>query len=101
MVTTTIYSYFFGSPNICLYTALGYHFNTMKSIFFVGIIAAAMTLTTITGIGLVSATAQMADNATMGNMTGGNMTEMGTFNMTEANTTEATGSISSCGTECF
>lgn len=71
----------------------------MKSIFFVGIIA-AMTLAMTTGIGLVSTTAQMADNATMGNMTGGNMT-MGTGNMTEANATEATGSISSCGTECF
>lgn len=72
----------------------------MKSIFFVGIIA-AMTLAMTTGIGLVSATAQMADNATMGNMTGGGNMTMGTGNVTGANITEATGSISSCGTECF
>lgn len=59
----------------------------------------AIAVTTVSfGFGLASA--QMADNATLGNMTGGNMT-MGAGNTTEANITEATGSISSCGTECF
>ena len=58
-----------------------------------------MAVTTVSSsIGLASA--QMADNATLGNMTGGNMTK-NAGNMSEANITEATGSISSCGTECF
>ena len=43
---------------------------------------------TIVGLGSDSALAQMADNATMGNMTGGNMT------MDMGNTTDTTGSIS-------
>lgn len=43
---------------------------------------------TISGLGLDLTLAQMADNATMGNMTGGNMT------MDMGNTTDATGSIS-------
>jgi hypothetical protein len=75
-----------------------YSFNTMKSILFFGIIAVVAVTTASLGFSLVSA--QMADNATLGNMTDGNMT-MGAGNMSEANITEATGSISSCGTECF
>jgi hypothetical protein len=59
----------------------------MKSILFVGITAAlAIAVIASFGFGLVSA--QMADNATMGNMTGGNMT------MDMGNTTDTSGSIS-------
>ena len=60
----------------------------MKTILFLGLMAAMAIAVTIVGIGLDSALAQMADNATMGNMTGGNMTkDMG-------NTTDASGGIS-------
>ena len=60
----------------------------MKTILFFGLIAAMVFAVTIVGIGSDSALAQMADNATMGNMTGGNMTkDMG-------NTTDASGGIS-------
>jgi hypothetical protein len=72
-------------------------FKMMKSIIFVGIIA-AMAIATTAGHGLISATAQMADNATMGNMTGGNMsTTMGAGNMSSGNSTDGTGNISSFG----
>ena len=71
----------------------------MKSIVFVGFIT-AMAIAVTAGFGFIAATAQMADNASLGNVTGGNMTA-GSGNVTEANITEATGSISSCGTECF
>jgi hypothetical protein len=60
----------------------------MKSTLFLGIMAAMAIAVTIVGIGLDSALAQMADNATMGNMTGGNMT------MDMGNTTDTSGSIS-------
>ena len=68
----------------------------MKTILFLGLMAAmaiAVTIVgigldlTIVGIGLDSTLAQMADNATMGNMTGGNMT------MDMGNTTDASGGI--------
>ena len=72
----------------------------MKSILYIGILGAIASAITGAIFGIAPAAAQMADNATMENMTGGNMT-MGTGNMTEANITDATGSISSCGTECF
>ena len=56
----------------------------MKSILFVGIIAALGLAMTTAGFGINNATAQlMADNATMaGNMTGGNMTMSAGDNMT-------------------
>jgi hypothetical protein len=60
----------------------------MKTILFLGLIAAMTIAVTIIGIGLNSALAQMADNATMGNMTGGNMTK------DVGNTTDASGGIS-------
>jgi hypothetical protein len=60
----------------------------MKTILFLGLIAAMTIAVTIIGIGLNSALAQMADNATMGNMTGGNMTK------DIGNTTDASGGIS-------
>jgi hypothetical protein len=65
----------------------------MKSILFVGIIAA---IAGTAGFGLDLAFAQMADNATMGNMTGGNMT-MGAGNMSSGSSIEDTGNISSFG----
>ena len=50
---------------------------------------AAMVIAAIAvGLGLDSALAQMADNATLGNMTGGNMT------MGMGNATNSSGSIS-------
>lgn len=67
----------------------------MKSIVMTGIIAAIAIAVTIVSFGSTIAAAQMADNATMGNMTGGNITS----NMTSGNTTEATGSISSAGVD--
>lgn len=66
----------------------------MKSILFVGI-AAALAIAVIASFGFGLVSAQMADNATMGNMTGGNMT-MGPGNMTGDNAT-GTGSISGLG----
>jgi hypothetical protein len=65
----------------------------MKSIVLTGFIAAIAIAVTTVGFGFTIAEAQMADNASMGNMTGGNMT-MGTGNVTESNSTEAAGSIS-------
>ena len=60
----------------------------MKTILFVGIIATMTFALTFGSFGLGLASAQMADNATMGNMTGGNMTsDMG-------NITDASGRIS-------
>ena len=58
---------------ICLYMPPRYQLITMKSILFVGIIAALGLAMTTAGFGINNATAQlMADNATMaGNMTGG------------------------------
>jgi hypothetical protein len=53
-----------------------------------GILVAMAVAVTTVGFGFTLAEAQMADNATMGNMTGGNMT------MDTGNTTDATGSIS-------
>jgi hypothetical protein len=67
----------------------------MKSILVVGIIATMALAATTAGFGFTIAIAQMADNATMGNMTGGNMT-MGGGNITTGNSTE-TGSISGTG----
>jgi hypothetical protein len=67
----------------------------MKSILFLGVIAAMTIVVTLLGLGLDFVSAQMADNATMGNMTGGNMTmDMG--NMTDSNST-ASGQISGVG----
>ena len=60
----------------------------MKTILFLGLIAAMTIAVTIIGIGLNLALAQMADNATMGNMTGGNMTK------DIGNTTDSSGGIS-------
>ena len=60
----------------------------MKTILFLGFMAAMVIAAIAVGLGLDSALAQMADNATLGNMTGGNMTtDMG-------NATNASGSIS-------
>jgi hypothetical protein len=67
----------------------------MKSIIFVGIIAA---LAIAASFGFSLASAQMADNATMGNMTAGNMTA-GAANMTVDDTMQS-GKISGCGVEC-
>jgi hypothetical protein len=78
----------------CLYRAPRYEFITMKSILFVGIIAAVIIAGTAS-FGLDLAFAQMADNATMGNVTGGNMT-MGTGNMSSGSS-EDTGNISGFG----
>jgi hypothetical protein len=55
----------------------------MKPILFLGFMAAMALAATIVGLGLDLASAQMADNATLGNMTGGNMT------MDMGNTTDA------------
>jgi hypothetical protein len=65
----------------------------MKSILYVGILGAIAIVITGAIFGIVTATAQMSDNATMGNMTGGNMT-MGAGNMTDTN---QSGSISTVG----
>ena len=72
----------------------------MKSILFVGIIAALALAMTTAGFGYNIATAQMMpDNATMtGNMTGGNMTS---GNMTDTNMTGASGKLSSVGGDPF
>jgi hypothetical protein len=63
-------------------------------ILFVGIMV-TIAIATTAGYGFKIASAQMADNATMGNMTGGNIT-MGAGNMTAGNSTEE-GGISSTG----
>lgn len=65
----------------------------MKSILYVGIIAALAIAATIASFGFSLASAQMADNATMGNMTDGNMT-MGAGNMTMGEQMNQSGSIS-------
>jgi hypothetical protein len=70
----------------------------MKSILYVGIIAALANVATIASFGFSLASAQMADNATMGNMTGGNMT-MGAGNMTMGEQMNESGSISSFGSK--
>lgn len=54
----------------------------MKSILLIGIMATMAIAVTTAAFGLDLATAQMADNATMGNMTGGNMTMGGEMNQT-------------------
>jgi hypothetical protein len=81
---------------IYLYMTLKHHILTMKSIMYVGIIAVGITMATI-GFSISVAIAQMADNATMGNMTGGNMT-MGAGNITgDGNMTQETGKVSGVG----
>jgi Spy/CpxP family protein refolding chaperone len=72
----------------------------MRSVYLVGIVAALAFAVTAASLGLGLASAQMADNATMGNMTGGNMT-MGGGNMTGGNATDATGSVSGTGSPPF
>jgi uncharacterized membrane protein len=73
----------------------------MTKITFLAIVAiisgSAIATTAVFGFTIVIA--QMADNATMGNMTGGNMT-MGAGNMTDGNMTEAVGQISGGGGRC-
>jgi hypothetical protein len=81
--------------DICLYRAPKYHLTEMRSLLFVGIIATMAFAATTAGFGFTITIAQMADNATMGNMTGGNIT-MGAGNTTTGNSTE-TGSISGTG----
>lgn len=70
----------------------------MKSILYVGIIAALAIVATIASFGFSLTSAQMADNATMENMTGGNMT-MGAGNMTMGEQMNESGSISSFGSK--
>jgi hypothetical protein len=60
----------------------------MKTILFLGFMAAMAIAVIVVGLELDSVLAQMADNATLGNMTGGNMT------MDMGNSTDASGSIS-------
>lgn len=60
----------------------------MKTILFLGFMATMAFAAIVVGLELDSALAQMADNATLGNMTGGNMT------MDMGNTTDPSGSIS-------
>jgi hypothetical protein len=60
----------------------------MKTILFLGFMAAVAIAAIVVGLELDSVLAQMADNATLGNMTGGNMT------MDMGNSTDASGSIS-------
>ena len=77
----------------------------MTTITFLAIVAiiAGSAIAATAGFGFAIAVAQMADNATMGNMTGGNMTT-GAGNMTDGNMTEAVGQISGggrCGGTCY
>ena len=60
----------------------------MQTILFLGFMAAMAIVAIVVGLELESVLAQMADNATFGNMTGGNMT------MDMGNSTDASGSIS-------
>jgi hypothetical protein len=60
----------------------------MQTILFLGFMAAMAIAAIVIGLELESVLAQMADNATFGNMTGGNMT------MDMGNSTDASGSIS-------
>lgn len=60
----------------------------MKSILFLGTTAMVIAMATGASLGIGLTSAQMADNATMGNMTGENMTGGNTTG------TEETGSIS-------
>jgi hypothetical protein len=46
----------------------------MKSILLIGIMALLSIAATAAGLGVSLTSAQMADNATMGNLTGANMT---------------------------
>jgi hypothetical protein len=73
----------------------------MTTITFLAIVAiiSGSAIAATAGFGFTIAIAQMADNATMGNMTGGNMT-MGAGNMTDGNMTEAVGQISGGGGRC-
>lgn len=52
----------------------------MKSILLIGIMALLAIAATTAGLGVSLTSAQMADNATMGNLTGGNMTTGGEMN---------------------
>ena len=52
----------------------------MKSILLIGIMALLAIAATAAGLGVTLTSAQMADNATMGNLTGGNMTTGGEMN---------------------
>jgi hypothetical protein len=62
----------------------------MRSILLVGTtVTMVIAMASVASFGIGLAPAQMADNATMGNMTGSNMTS--------GNTAEETGSISSTG----
>jgi hypothetical protein len=70
----------------------------MKLILFVGITAVLAIAAIAASFGFSLASAQMADNVTMGNLTAGNMTAGGA-NMTVDDTTQ-TGKISGCGVEC-
>jgi hypothetical protein len=63
----------------------------MQSVIFIGIVAMMAIAVTTVSLGFGLASAQMADNATMGNMT------MGTGNMTSGNSTETTGKVSGFG----
>jgi hypothetical protein len=60
----------------------------MQTILFLGFMAAMAIAAIVVGLELDSVLAQMADNATLGNMTGGNMT------MDMGNSTDASGSLS-------
>ena len=60
----------------------------MQTILFLGFMAAMAIVAIVVGLELESVLAQMADNATFGNMTGGNMT------MDMGNSTDASGSLS-------
>jgi hypothetical protein len=73
----------------------------MTKITFLAIVTIIMgsAIATTAGFGFTITIAQMADNATMGNMTGGNMTT-GAGNMTDGNMTEAVGQISGGGGRC-
>ena len=67
----------------------------MNSILFTGILAVlAVAIIIVLGFGFTIAIAQMADNATMGNMTGGKMIVGGGNATGGGNSTDATGSIS-------
>ena len=76
-----------------------YDMNKIMILATVAILAASITFATTGPTMMTPATAQMADNATMGNMTGGNMTG---GNMTMGgNSTDVTGGISGIGDDPF
>ncbi len=66
----------------------------MKSTLLTWIVSAMIIAAAIASFAFTIAAAQMADNASMGNMTGANMTMGGGGNWTDGNSTEAAGSIS-------